>query len=211
MTQSIRFVLALWLFVCLHTLTPPGTNRADAAEAGSLKLLFLGDRGHHQPSIRFRIMKSVMADRGIDLTYTENMADLNPDTLGQYDGLVVYANIDSIADDQADALLNYVASGKGFIPLHCATFCFRNDPEIVDLMGAQFQRHGTGVMTTEPAAVDHPVMRGYETFSSWDETYVHHLHNETNRTELEVVNLMFLSRMWHLSINVTVYLPKQHN
>ncbi|MGB7345264.1 MAG: PVC-type heme-binding CxxCH protein [Pirellulaceae bacterium] len=151
----------------------------------ALKLLFLGDQKSHQPAIRFKIIQPVLADKGIDLTYTEDVTQLNGETLAKYDGLVLYANIDKIAPDQAKALLDYVASGKGFVPIHCASYCFRNSPEVVALIGAQFQKHGTGEMTTESAGVKHPVVDGYETFRSWDETYVHHLHNDKNRVVLE--------------------------
>ena len=51
-------------------------------------------------------------------------------------------------------------------------------------MGAQFQKHGTGVFRTEIAEPNHPIMKGFGGFESWDETYVHHLHNEKNRTVL---------------------------
>ena len=34
-------------------------------------------------------------------------------------------NIDRIEKDQEQALLDYVAQGGGFVPLHCATYCFR--------------------------------------------------------------------------------------
>ncbi|MDZ4851085.1 MAG: PVC-type heme-binding CxxCH protein [Pirellulaceae bacterium] len=158
---------------------------ASVASAADLRILFLGDQKSHKPATRFEILKPVMSAKGIALTYTEDVTSLNLETLNQYDGLVVYANIDEIVPDQAKALLDYVASGKGFIPIHCATYCFRNAPEVVALMGAQFQRHGGSEMTTQSAGVDHPLMKGYQTFTSWDETYVHHKHNENNRTVLE--------------------------
>ena len=150
-----------------------------------VKGLFLGDQGHHQPMRRFLELQPTLLERGIELTYTQRLADLNKETLGQYDVLVLYANIDRIEQQQADALMAYVESGGGFVPLHCATFCFRNVPEMVALMGAQFQRHGTGVFRTTSADSEHPIMQGFEGFESWDETYVHHLHNEKNRTVLE--------------------------
>ncbi|MGB7329464.1 MAG: PVC-type heme-binding CxxCH protein [Rubripirellula sp.] len=150
-----------------------------------LQLLFLGDQKNHKPALRFEILSPVMADRGIELTYTEDVHQLNAKSLQEYDGLVLYANIDTIRPDHAKALLDYVASGKAFVPIHCATYCFRNSPEVVALMGAQFKEHGRGEMTTQLAGVGHPITNGYETFTSWDETYVHHLHNETDRTVLE--------------------------
>jgi uncharacterized protein len=154
------------------------------ASAADLTLLFMGDNGHHQPTRRFQQLAPELEKKGIILHYTDRMDDLNAETLGRYDGLVLYANIDRIEDDQAQAVLEYVASGRGFIPLHCATFCWRNNPEIVALMGGQFLRHGGQVFSTE--LVDgHPIMQGFGGFSSWDETYIHHLHNEKDRTVLE--------------------------
>lgn len=153
-----------------------------------LKLLFLGDAGHHQPAVRFRILQPVLAARGITLDYTETAADLNAEKLAGYAGLALYANIDELGDAETRALLDFVAGGKGFVPLHCASFCFRNQPELVSLIGAQFLRHGTGVFRVEPteAARTHPLMQGYGGFESWDETYVHAQHNEQDRVVLEV-------------------------
>ncbi len=158
---------------------------AFAAEPQPLKLLFLGDRGHHQPALRFRQLQPVMAKRGIDITYTEEMNALSEKTLSRYDGLIVYANIDEIKPDQEKALLDFVENGKGFIPLHCASYCFRNSPKVVALIGAQFLRHNTGTFRTQIAAPNHPIMRGFKGFESWDETYVHTKHNTKNRTVLE--------------------------
>lgn len=160
-------------------------SAASTATAADLKLLFMGDNGHHRPSERFHELAPVLEARGIELKYTDRMEDLTAETLAGFDGLVLYANIDKIEDAQAKAVLDYVANGKGFIPLHCATYCWRNNAEIVKLMGGQFQRHGGqvfGVVNAEPA---HPIMKGFGGFTSWDETYIHTLHNEENRTVLE--------------------------
>ncbi len=156
-----------------------------AVAADPIRVLFLGDNGHHKPKDCFAALQPGLSQHGIEVTYTDKTADLNSDTLSKYDALVLYANIDSIEKSQADALLKYVADGGGFVPLHCATFCFRNVPEVVALMGAQFKRHGTGVFRTQSALPQHEVMQGFAGFESWDETYVHHLHNEANRTVLE--------------------------
>ena len=158
---------------------------AASANAAELTLLFMGDNGHHRPENRFQELAPVLEQRGIALKYTDRMEDLNAETLGKFDGLILYANIDRIEDPQAQAVLDYVAGGKAFIPLHCATYCWRNNKQIVALMGGQFKRHGGRVFSVDVAEPNHPVMRGYGGFSSWDETYIHHLHNEENRTVLE--------------------------
>jgi putative membrane-bound dehydrogenase-like protein len=150
-----------------------------------LKVLFLGDEGHHRPVLRFRQIQPVLARRGIVLTYTDSANALNPKTLSGYDGLLLYANIDAITPEQEKALLDFVTAGKGFIPIHCASYCFRNSPQVVDLMGAQFQKHGTGVFRTVVTSPEHPVMKGFHSFESWDETYVHTRHNTKDRVVLE--------------------------
>ena len=73
-----------------------------------------------------------------------------------------------------------------FIPLHCASYCFLNSDAYVKLVGAQFQKHGTGVFRVKTVEPDHPIMKGYHGFESWDETYTHHKHNTDGRTVLEV-------------------------
>ena len=112
--------------------------RAD--EPKPLKILFVGDEGHHRPAERYRQMIKPMADRKIDIQYAGDARAFNADTLAKYDGVIVYANIDNMTPEQEQALLDYVASGKGFIPLHCASYCFRNSSKYVELVGAQFQR-----------------------------------------------------------------------
>jgi putative membrane-bound dehydrogenase-like protein len=156
-----------------------------AEEPRPIKILFLGDNGHHQPAARFRQVQPVLLGCGIDLTYTDRAEALNPKTLTGYDGLAIYANIAAITPEQEKALLDYVEGGRGLIALHCASYCFLNSPKYVALVGAQFQSHGTGVFRTAIALPDHPVMKGFGGFESWDETYVHQRHNDKDRTVLE--------------------------
>jgi putative membrane-bound dehydrogenase-like protein len=165
----------------------PSPPAIAAAEPAPLRLLFLGDRGHHLPRQRFEQLHPVMRQRGINLTYSESADDLHRDRLRDYDGLIVYANIDNITPAQEQALLDFVAGGKGFVPLHCASFCFRNSDKYVELVGAQFQKHGTGIFRSTLAedAAAHPLTQGYSGFSSWDETYVHTRHNDRDRIILE--------------------------
>lgn len=157
-----------------------------AAETAPIRGLFLGDQGHHRPAERFPQLAPILAQRGIQLDYTEDVGVLAADRLAPYDVLVVYANIEKIAPEQEQALLDYVAGGKGFVPLHCASYCFLNSEKYIALVGAQFQKHETDTFRTEIVAPDHPIMQGFDGFESWDETYVHHKHNEQGRTVLEV-------------------------
>ncbi|MFK7770080.1 MAG: PVC-type heme-binding CxxCH protein [Mariniblastus sp.] len=184
MKNTSRTVVSF--LACLFALATLVATPAIAQETDKkLNLLFMGDNGHHLPSRRFQELAPALAKRGIILRYTDKMESLNAETLSKFDGLVLYANIDRIEDEQAKAVLEFVANGKGFVPLHCATYCWRNNAEIVALMGGQFQRHGGQVFSTEIQQTDHPIMKGFEGFTSWDETYIHHKHNEKDRVVLE--------------------------
>jgi len=165
-------ILLVSVFVCSST------------QAADLRVLFLGDSGHHRPKDRFEQLQPVLAKEGIEITYTSNMEDINLATLRQYDVLLLYANIDRIDPPQEKALLAYVADGGGFVAIHCASYCFRNSENIVALVGAQFESHGTGTFRTEITDSGHPIMKGFGGFESWDETYIHHLHNNKNRVVL---------------------------
>lgn len=159
---------------------------AFGAEPVKLKVLFLGDAAGHKPADRFKQLQPVFAKRGIELTYTDKLDDLNAKNLGAYDALMIYANHTKIAPEQEKALVEYVESGKGFVPVHCASYCFLNSPKYVEMVGAQFKSHNVGTFRTELVKADHEITKGFKSFSSWDETYVHTKHNEKGRTVLEV-------------------------
>ena len=140
-----------------------------------LEILFLGHVGsHHNSDQLVDIMAKEYFKSGINITYTTRVDDLNEKTLKEYDGLVLYANYDSISASQEKALLSFVKEGKGFIPIHCASWCFRNSPEVVELIGGQFLRHAYDSFPAIISQKDHPVMKGIEDgFITKDETYIH--------------------------------------
>ncbi len=175
-----------WIPKCVTVLLVAVMVQSVATAAEPLQVLFLGDEGHHRPAERFAQVQGVLADRGIEMVYTDSLDDLSTETLAGYDALAVFANIDSLPGDAEAAILNYVREGGGIVPLHCASFCFRDSPAWIALVGAQFERHGAGEFRTEIVAADHAVMQGFEGFESWDETYVHRMHNDRGRTVLEV-------------------------
>lgn len=147
-------------------------SRADGPR--KIEVLFLGhDSEHHNSAAYLPILASSLATEGINFTYTSDPAMLKQDVLEQYDALMIYANHDSITDGQERALLDFVASGRGFVPVHCASFCFRNSPAYIELVGGQFLKHDTATFEAVILNAGHPVTHGLSAFSTWDETYVH--------------------------------------
>ena len=158
-----------------------------AAAQPVLKILFLGDNGLHKPAERLRSFSPVMMNRGIQIVYTEDLAALTLDSLERYDALLVYANIDSIAPEQENALLEYVTRGGGVVALHSASDSFRNSERWTALIGARLQRHDPiATFRTRLVAPTHRVVQGFSGFESADEPYAHFKHNERNRTLLEI-------------------------
>lgn len=162
-------------------------GRAQAQPARRIKVLFLGDNGHHKPAERATQFLPVMAARGIDLTYRDNLDVLNSAYLSHFDCLLVYANTTEISHSQEQAILDFVASGKGFVPLHCASYCFLNSEAYLKLVGARFKSHATGTFQAQIIQPDHPAMQGVTEFESWDETYVHERHNPDRTVLMERV------------------------
>jgi len=77
----------------------------------SLRVLFLGDNGHHRPADRFKQLQPILATNGIEMVYTDAMEDLNPANLAGFDCLVIYANTTRILPDQEKAMMDFVATG----------------------------------------------------------------------------------------------------
>src|SRR5688572_22047855 len=84
MTSPIpRRALAALLVLSLFT-----TCVATASTPTSLRVLFLGDNGHHKPADRFKQIQPVLAGKGIESLYIDDLADLNAGKLAGFDCLV---------------------------------------------------------------------------------------------------------------------------
>ncbi|MGB3144413.1 MAG: PVC-type heme-binding CxxCH protein, partial [Maribacter sp.] len=163
----------LIVFLLFSACSPKKKERVDD-QPRRIELLFLGHEiEHHNSRAYFPILASALSKDGINITYTEQPSDLNSKNLNQYDGLIVYANHEEITKPEEKALLDFVKGGKAFIPIHSASFCFKNSPEYIDLVGAQFMSHETGTFTAEIVNKEHPITKDLKPFETWDETYVH--------------------------------------
>jgi putative membrane-bound dehydrogenase-like protein len=149
------------------------SNVGLAQNGRRLEILFLGDNSHHKPIERVPTLMVALGSKGINFTYTDDLSDINESYLQKFDALMVYANIDEITPQAEKALLDFVASGKGFLPIHCASYCFRNSEEYVKLVGGQFWRHGMDSVSTNTLQPNHHIMKGLSPFTAYDETYLH--------------------------------------
>lgn len=185
----MRFTLS-WLLLCLFLAgcsrnsrdrqTTTGASAAGKSATGAPvarrgEVLFIGNTGKHHDSGKYAPWLAIsLFKQGINVTYTVDLNDLNPVNLSRYDGIIIYANHEYLAPAQEAALKAFVESGKGLIPLHSASGCFKNSAWYIKTIGGQFKSHGTGAITAKIVNKKHPAMQGLPEFTTtWDETYVH--------------------------------------
>jgi uncharacterized protein len=164
----------------------PGDAAAQADPADRIRVLFLGDNDLHRPFERAKEVLPVLAQRGVDLFYTDDADVLVAGRLDDYHVLLLYNNHPRVTDAQFHALSQFVANGGGLVAVHSASASFQNSEAFIKLVGAAFKSHGAGIFGTVRVAPDHSAIAGVPIFESWDETYVHTKHNPVNRTVLEV-------------------------
>ncbi len=179
-----------WAFAAAMTLgvltaAPLGVQ---AAEGAPVRILFLGhDSEHHNSNLYYPMLAEALGRDAIYFDYeTEVDQALDPEYLSHFDGLLLYANHTQIKPEQLQALIDFVESGKGFIPVHCASACFPQEQEFIDLVGGKFLRHGGEVFSPKIIHPEHPAMEDVKGFEAWDETYVHSDHNTDGRDVLMV-------------------------
>lgn len=176
-TAYLLLISSLFLYSCANkTITGNSSAKSSPAqkEGKRAEILFLGHKSEHHHSDKYApILAMALFKDGINITYTTDRNDLNAENLDKYDGLVIYANHDSITAPQEKSLIAFVEGGKGLIPLHCASACFKNSDWYIKAVGGAFKSHATGDFTAKITNTSHPVMQGLTEFETWDETYVH--------------------------------------
>ena len=99
--------------------------------AGPIRVLFLGHESKlHNSNEYYPVLSESFGRDAIYFDYVTsvNQALGDADYLNHFDALLLYANHPKLTSVQWKNLLSFVRSGKGFIPIHCASWCFSNIP-----------------------------------------------------------------------------------
>ena len=163
-----------------------GDDPPAAPQPRRLSVMFFGsptaNGPHHDPVTRYRTIKKALGVAGVDLTYIEDPAvAFVDDTLSGFDAVMMYGNWNQSSPmprKQLAALLRYVDTGGGFLPIHCASACFGGSPLFIKLVGARFARHGGEEFRVTNVSSEHVITTDLPGFTAWDETYVHDSHGE---------------------------------
>lgn len=143
------------------------------AQSAPVRLLFLGDHGHHEPQARAEAATAAWAAEGIALRYADDTAQLDGALLAEYDCVLVYNNTDLLAPPREAALIRFVEAGGGLVVVHCGSYAYGNSDAYTRLVGGRFLRHGAEDFRARIVDAQHPAMCGVTSYTGWDETYEH--------------------------------------
>ena len=142
-----------------------------------IKVLLLVGGAEYLDQPEHRQILSNFIGAEFDLTMTDDLEILNPDSLGTYDAIVNYTTFVNPTENQINALLDTVRKGKGFVGIHGATATFWNSPEYIDLIGGRFITHDPNKeflvqIRTAGAVIPHPISKDIDDFTIQDELYI---------------------------------------
>ena len=106
--------------------------------AGPVRVLFLGHESKlHNSNEYYPVLSKSLGQDAIYFDYVTsvNQALDDADYLNRFDALLLYANHPKLTSVQWKNLIIFCSIGKGFIPVHCASWCFSNIPEYDQLGG----------------------------------------------------------------------------
>ena len=101
------------------------------------EVLFVGNADDEIEASKYASWLAIeLFKSGINLTYTEDLDDLNKKGLQVYDGVVLFAVSDSLAADQQRVLADFVSDGKGLLS-------FGTESSVIDGANPAAEKEGT--------------------------------------------------------------------
>jgi hypothetical protein len=124
-------------------------------------LVLAGGEIHDFKSCGTAMREVLEADDRFEVDYVEDDLSVLADGLDAYDVLAFYYTVGEISTEQKNGLLEWVASGKGYVGVHSAADSFRGCPEYRSMVGGHFVTHPRyrkyQVTITD---TDHPITSG---------------------------------------------------
>jgi len=104
----------------------------------------------------------------------EDVEIFNNRNFFDYDTTIFFTQFGEFSEEQEKNVLDFVASGKGFVGLHGASASFKEHPKYYEMIGGRFIRHKKKCkMDIKILDKDHPITQHIEDFSFFDEPYRH--------------------------------------
>jgi len=137
-------------------------------------LLFTGGEIHDWKGVGEVVQEVLAGCKELEVTrVNEDLSALEAAKIAPYDLIVFFYTVGQITDAQKNGLLNWVASGKGYVGIHSAADSFRECPEYRAMVGGWFVTHPAyrqyQVSVADP---EHAITKGLVEFAVEDEMYV---------------------------------------
>jgi len=118
-----------------------------------------------------------------DSAHLTQLSNLSTD---EYDVVLFYVNLESLAPDQEAGLERFLARGGGLVALHGSSWSFANSELWDNAIGGRFVGHAEGTYPLRIVFVDrsHPITVGLSDFETTDEEYCHDLNPNVERSVL---------------------------
>ena len=92
----------------------------------------------------------------------------------KYDLMIFFTQFGEFTEEQEKNVLEFVASGKGFVGIHGATASFKQHNRYYDLLGGRFINHKKKTeMNIKILDNTHPITENLDDFTFYDEPYRH--------------------------------------
>jgi len=126
----------------------------------------------------FRIEKNHKAFQNILAEYVvdnyESVDVFSNKDFFEYSTMIIFSQEGEFTQEQEKNVLEFIASGKGFIGLHGASASFKSHPKYFEMLGGRFVGHKEpqrfDIKVTDP---HHPITSGIVDYSFRDEPYRH--------------------------------------
>lgn len=128
------------------------------------------------PYSTYKMLEWAKESGRYEVDVTKDCSLVTPEFLARYDALVFYTNRElPMAEENRQAILDFVAAGKGFVAVHSGTGTFFNWPPYQEMINAIFDGHPwSQKVTVKIERADHPITKGLPaSFEVNDEIYQH--------------------------------------
>lgn len=137
-------------------------------------VVFTGGEIHDFKGCGEAITDTLSKNEKFKITKVENdLSILLATNLHPYDLIIFYYTLGKISHAQKNGLLNFIASGKGYVGIHSAADSFRECPEYRAMVGGYFVTH-PHYREYQVSIVDseHPITKDITEFTVVDEQYI---------------------------------------
>lgn len=178
--MRVRLLAGVLVLAVLAALCGAAFAGECAKPAAKSKVLFLVGGPYHDNPELYPILQKALEDTGhFAVTLSRDLDQFKAENIKNYDLVLMYSTRLTPTKEQEQGLVDFVASGKGLVGIHCATDTFRESDAYWKLVGGRFRTHGNETFKVNVTGKSHPIVKGMSSFDISDETYSDDFHPDS--------------------------------